>query len=619
MPKYRSETTMVGRMATSARSLWRAAGVGDEDFGKPLIAIANSYTNFVPGHVHLKQIGELVAEEIGRAGGIAREFNTIAVDDGIAMGHIGMRYSLPSRDLIADAVESMVNAHCADALICISNCDKITPGMMMAAMRLNIPTIFVSGGPMETGNYNKGGIVQRVDALDTLIVLGNPDSTEEDLHNIQESACPTCGSCAIMGTANSMNCITEAMGLALPGNGTLLATHKEREQLYRRAARRVVEMAKDYYQNDNETLLPRAIATPDSFAHGMRASMAFGGSTNTILHLLAAAEEAEADFTIDDIGKLSDSTPLLCLVSPATHDVFIEDLHRAGGVMRILGELDRAGLVNRDCRSCLGGTIGDAIDQWDIRRTENEEVHDFYRAAPGGSRTIAPHSQDHRYMQVDTDGSAGVIRDVPNAFDQDGGLNVLYGNLAPQSCMVKGAAVAPEMRQFRGRAMCYDVMEDALEAIQGGAIKAGDLVVIRYEGPRGGPGMREMLTPTGMLKAVGLGSVCGLVTDGRFSGATSGLSIGHVSPEAAAGGTIGLIEDGDEIAIDIDNRSIELCVSDEELQSRRDAMNARGAAAWRPSNDRNASTWLRLWGLMASSASRGGCRDRERLARFESL
>jgi dihydroxy-acid dehydratase len=619
----RSEPVTQGRMAVGARALWRATGVADGDFGKPIIAIANAYTQFVPGHVHLKDLGDLVAEEVATAGGIAREFNTIAVDDGIAMSHGGMRYSLPSRDLIADAVETMVNAHCADALVCISNCDKITPAMLMAALRLNIPTIFVSGGPMESGVFNHRGVMKRVDAIDSLMVLGDPTSTEEDLHGIQESACPTCGSCAIMGTANSMNCITEAMGLALPGNGTLVATHADREDLFRRAGRRIVELARAHYDQGDQRVLPRSIATKTGFEHGMRASMAIGGSTNTTLHLLAAAREAGVDFSIDDIARISDTTPLVCKVSPARHEVFIEDMHRAGGVMRVLGELDRAGLIDKSLPTVHAPTLGDALNRWDLTRCEGhadaEATRQFYRAGPGGVRSTRAFGQDQRFPSVDTDAAKGCIRDVAHAFDTVGGLAVLYGNLAPDSAIVKSAAVPESMMRFTGRALCFELMEDACEAIQDGTVQPGHVVVIRYEGPRGGPGMREMLMPTGLLVARKLHTQCALLTDGRFSGATEGLAVGHVSPEAAAGGAIALIEDGDEIAFDVPGRRVELLVDADTLAARTERMRALSAQAWRPTKPRTTSMWLRTYGALASSADQGGGRDPARLAQLEAL
>ncbi|WP_298210331.1 dihydroxy-acid dehydratase [Acidovorax sp.] len=619
----RSCTVTQGRMAAGARALWRATGVADGDFGKPIIAIANAYTQFVPGHVHLKNLGDVVAEEIAAAGGIGREFNTIAVDDGIAMGHEGMRYSLPSRDLIADAVETMVQAHRADALVCISNCDKITPAMLMAALRLNIPTIFVSGGPMESGVFNHRGVVKRVDAIDSLMVMGDPKSTEADLHGIQESACPTCGSCAIMGTANSMNCITEGMGLALPGNGTLVATHKDREGLFRAAGRRIVELARAYYEQGDERVLPRSIATKQGFEHGMRVSMAIGGSTNTTLHLLAAAREAQVDFTIDDIARVSDTTPLICKVSPARHEMFIEDMHRAGGVMRVLGELDRAGLIDKSLPCVHATSLGDALAHWDLARCQDHAEADatqtFYRAGPGGVRSATAFSQSKRFPSIDLDGIHGCIHDAAHAFDTVGGLAVLYGNLAPNSAVVKSAAVPDNMKHFTGRAICFELMEDACAAIQDGTVQAGHVVVIRYEGPRGGPGMREMLLPTGLLVARKLHTQCALVTDGRFSGATEGLAVGHVSPEAASGGVIALIEDGDEITFDIPGRGLHLRVDEATLQARAATMRSLGDKAWRPTKPRTASLWLRSFGALASSADQGGGRDPQRLAQLEAL
>jgi dihydroxy-acid dehydratase len=610
-------------MAVGARALWRATGVGENDFGKPIVAIANAYTQFVPGHVHLKDLGALVAEEITQVGGIGREFSTIAVDDGIAMGHDGMRYSLPSRDLIADAVETMVNAHKADALVCLSNCDKITPGMLMAALRLNIPTIFVSGGPMESGIFNHRGVMKRVDAIDSLMVLGDPKSTEEDLHGIQESACPTCGSCAIMGTANSMNCITEAMGLALPGNGTLVATHVDRETLFRQAGRRIVELARAHYQDGDDRVLPRSIATKAGFENGMRTSMAIGGSTNTILHLLAAAREADVDFNIDDIARISDTTPLICKVSPARHEVFIEDMHRAGGVMRVLGELDRGGLIDTSVPCVHAPSLADALQRWNLMQCANhpeaEATRQFYRAGPGGFRSTRAFGQSKRFPSTDTDGAEGCIRDIEHAFDAVGGLSVLYGNLAPASAIVKSAAVPEEMKVFKGQAICFELMEDACEAIQNGVVQAGHVVVIRYEGPRGGPGMREMLMPTGLLVARQLHTCCALLTDGRFSGATEGLAVGHVSPEAAAGGAIALIEDSDEIEFDIPKRRLSLLVDEATLTTRAQRMRDRGAMAYRPLKPRTQSVWLRTFGALASSADKGGGRDPARLAQLEGL
>ena len=616
--KLRSSTTTEGSMAPTARALWRATGTVESDFGRPIIAIANSFTQFVPGHVHLRNLGAMVAEEIYQAGGIAKEFNTIAVDDGIAMSHDGMLYSLPSRDLIADSVEYMVNAHCADALVCISNCDKITPGMLMAAMRLNIPAIFVSGGPMESGRYQHDGSTTKIDVVDTLVVGSNPESTDEQILEVERSACPTCGSCALMGTANSMNCLTEALGLALPGNGTLLATHSDRESLFRRAGSRIVELCSQYYEQEDASVLPRSIGRKEALENAMRVSLAMGGSTNTILHMLAIAQEARVPFTIQDIGQLAESTPSLCRVAPAADQVFIEDLHRAGGVMSILGELQRAGLVDTSVTTVAGDTLDEVLTTWDITESNNEQALELYRAAPGGRFSLQAFSQSNRFSDVDRDRATGVIRNCANAFDDNGGIVMLYGNLAPEGCVVKSAAIDPGCFQLKGRAIVFDSKDDTVRAIQDGTVKAGHVVVIRYEGPKGGPGMQEMIAPTGILKARGLDKVCALITDGRFSGATSGLSIGHISPEAAAGGLIGLVRDGDAIHIDVHQRRIELVVDEEELKQRRAEEQAKGVMAWRPLRERQASAALRLYGLLATSASRGGARDLERLARLES-
>lgn len=616
--KLRSDTVTKGVLNTGARALWRATGTKSTEFGKPIIAIANSFTEFVPGHVHLKEVAELVGREIRAAGGVPKQFNTIAVDDGIAMGHQGMMYSLPSRDLIADSVEYMVNAHAADALICLSNCDKITPGMLMAALRLNIPTIFVSGGPMESGKINFRGKDMKIDAIDTLMVMGDPTATEVEIDAVEEAACPTCGSCALMGTANSMNCLTEGFGLALPGNGTTLATHKDREKLFRDASHQIVRMAEAYYRDGDDRVLPRAICSREGFENAARLSMAMGGSTNTILHLMAAAQEAGIDWTVADFDRISESTPCLCKVSPNAHEVFVEDMHRAGGVMGIMAELKRAGLLNDTNPAAYAPTIGAAIDAWDITVPGHDEAEMLYRAGPGGVRNLRPFSQDMRFRDLDTDRETGVIRDAAHAFSETGGLAVLHGNLAPDSCIVKAAGVPDVLTEFTGPARVFESKDDCIDAITNDRIQPGDCVVIRYEGPRGGPGMQEMLTPTGLLKAKGLGDKCGLITDGRFSGATSGLSIGHISPEAASGGLIGLIEDGDPIRISLSGRSIDFLVDDTEIARRRAAMQARGAEAWKPvARDREVSVALRIFGLLAGSADKGGSRDKTRLAMLE--
>ncbi|AOU97333.1 dihydroxy-acid dehydratase [Acidihalobacter yilgarnensis] len=610
MPQYRSWTTTRGRNMAGARALWRATGMKDGDFNKPIIAIANSFTQFVPGHVHLKDLGQLVAREIEAAGGVAKEFNTIAVDDGIAMGHGGMLYSLPSRELIADAVEYMVNAHCADALVCISNCDKITPGMLNAALRLNIPTVFVSGGPMESGKAVIGGKTVHLDLVDAMVSAANPHESDEDVDIMERSACPTCGSCSGMFTANSMNCLTEALGLSLPGNGSLLATHADREALFRRAGRQVVELARRYYEQDDTQVLPRAIATFEAFENAMSLDIAMGGSTNTVLHLLAAAEEAGVDFTMSDMDRLSRQVPNLCKVAPSTPLYHMEDVHRAGGVMGLLGELDRGGLLHRDVPTVHSASMSEALDTWDVCRTRDEAVTTLYRAGPGNVPTQQAFSQDKRWPTLDLDRENGCIRDIAHAYSRDGGLAVLYGNLAVDGCVVKTAGVDASILRFSGPAVVCESQEEAVEKILDGAIKAGDVVIIRYEGPRGGPGMQEMLYPTSYLKSQGLGKACALITDGRFSGGTSGLSIGHVSPEAGEGGAIGLIEPGDRIEIDIPARSIRIAVSDEVLESRRAAMEARGAAAWKPANrTREVSPALRAYAAMTTSASRGAVRD----------
>ncbi|WP_448205990.1 dihydroxy-acid dehydratase [Azospirillum sp. sgz302134] len=610
MPHYRSRTSTHGRNMAGARGLWRATGMKDGDFGKPIIAIANSFTQFVPGHVHLKDLGQLVAREIEKAGGVAKEFNTIAVDDGIAMGHDGMLYSLPSRELIADAVEYMANAHCADALVCISNCDKITPGMLMAAMRLNIPAVFVSGGPMEAGKVNWRGKTKAVDLIDAMVAAADPNVTDEEAAEMERGSCPTCGSCSGMFTANSMNCLTEALGLSLPGNGTILATHADRKELFLAAGRMAVELCRRWYQEEDATALPRGIATFEAFENAMTLDIAMGGSTNTVLHLLAAAQEGEVPFTMADIDRLSRRVPNVCKVAPAVSDVHIEDVHRAGGIFGILGELDRAGLLNCNVATVHAKTLGDAIERWDVKRTQDESVHTLYKAAPGGIPTTIAFSQEKRWPALDLDREKGVIRAVDSAFSKDGGLAVLFGNIAEKGCIVKTAGVDASNLVFAGPARVFESQDAAVEAILGDSVKAGDVVVIRYEGPRGGPGMQEMLYPTSYLKSKGLGKACALVTDGRFSGGTSGLSIGHASPEAAQGGAIGLVEEGDRIEIDIPNRSIRLAVSDEELQRRRDAMNAKGAAAWKPaSRNRVVSPALRAYAALTTSADRGAVRD----------
>jgi dihydroxy-acid dehydratase len=607
MKPLRSDTTTRGNRAAASRSLWRATGMAGDDFGKPIIAVANSFTQFVPGHVHLQNVGSLVASEIKAAGGVAREFNTIAVDDGIAMGHDGMLYSLPSRDLIADSVEYMVNAHCADALVCISNCDKITPGMLMAALRLNIPAVFVSGGPMEAGRVLQNGeLVKKVDLVDAFTSAANPNVFPGiSLEEVEESACPTCGSCSGMFTANSMNCLTEALGLSLPGNGSLLATHRDRAELFLEAGRLVVELANRYYREDDDSVLPRSIASFDAFSNAMAVDIAMGGSTNTILHLLAAAQEAKVDFKLSHIDAMSRRVPHLCKVSPATPDYYMEDVHRAGGMMAILGELDKAGLVNRDVSTVHSASLAQALEHWDIGRSSADDARRLYSAAPGGVRTTKPFSQENRW-ELDQDRRQGCIRDIENAYSSEGGLAVLYGNLAENGCIVKTAAVAESMFQFVGKARVFDEMEVAEEAILAGEIKPGDVVVIRYEGPKGGPGMQEMLTPTTAIKSMGLGESCALITDGRFSGATGGLSVGHISPEAASGGVIALIEEGDHIAFDIPGRSIELKVDDTTLDERRQAMKAFKPPAPRR---RRVSKALRAYAIFASSADRGGIRD----------
>ena len=611
MPKYRSSITYDTKKMAGARALWKATGMKDEDFGKPIIAIANSFTQFVPGHVHLKNVGSLVAEAIEKAGGVAKEFNTIAVDDGIAMGHDGMLYSLPSREIIADSVEYMVNAHRADALVCISNCDKVTPGMLMAAMRLNIPTIFVSGGPMEAGVLKDH---HKLDLIDAMIVSADPKATDEEINAVESVACPTCGSCSGMFTANSMNCLTEALGMALPGNGTIVATHARRKDLYTKAGELIVKLAKSYYEHDDDSVLPRSIATKDAFENAMSLDIAMGGSTNTVLHLLAVACEAQVDFTMKDIDRLSRHVPHICKVAPSTPDYHIEDVHRAGGIMSILHELQKAGLLHTDCRTVLQESMGEEIAQYAIDVTTNEEVKKFYLAAPAGVRTIEPFSQENYYKEADQDRANGCIRDREHAFSQDGGLAVLYGNLAQDGCIVKTAGVDSSILKFVGPAIVFESQEEAVEGILGGKVKAGNVVVIRYEGPKGGPGMQEMLYPTSYLKSMGLGKSCALITDGRFSGGSSGLSIGHVSPEAANGGNIAFVQNGDMIKIDIPNREITLSVDDDELNERRNEMETRGNMAYRPQHrTRVVSTALKTYAALASSADKGGVRDLAKL------
>ncbi len=611
MPKLRSATSTQGRNMAGARALWRATGMTDKDFGKPIIAVVNSFTQFVPGHVHLKDIGQLVAREIEKAGGVAKEFNTIAVDDGIAMGHGGMLYSLPSRDLIADSVEYMVNAHCADAMVCISNCDKITPGMLMAALRLNIPTVFVSGGPMEAGKTKLSDQIIKLDLVDAMIQGANPNVSDEDSDKIERSACPTCGSCSGMFTANSMNCLTEALGLSLPGNGSCLATHADRKQLFLEAGKQIVELCKRYYEQDDQRVLPRNIATKAAFENAMSLDIAMGGSTNTVLHLLAAAQEAEVDFTMADIDRLSRKVPCLSKVAPNTQKYHMEDVHRAGGIMAILGELDRAGLLHNDTHTVLGLSLAEQLAHYDIKLTQDEKVHKFFRAGPAGIRTTEAFSQDCRWDMVDDDRENGCIRSKEFAYSQDGGLAMLSGNLAQDGCIVKTAGVDESILKFTGKAIVFESQEDAVAGILGGKVQAGHVVVIRYEGPKGGPGMQEMLYPTSYLKSMGLGKACALLTDGRFSGGTSGLSIGHVSPEAAAGGTIGLVSDGDTIEIDIPNRTIQLCVEEEELAQRRVKQDKLG---WQPANrQREVSFALKVYGHFATSADKGAVRDKSKI------
>ncbi len=618
MPAYRSRTSTHGRNMAGARALWRATGMKDGDFNKPIIAVVNSFTQFVPGHVHLKDLGQLVAGAIAEAGGVAKEFNTIAIDDGIAMGHDGMLYSLPSRDLIADSVEYMVNAHCADAMVCISNCDKITPGRLMAAMRVNIPTIFVSGGPMEAGKAVIGGKTIHLDLVDAMVKAADSSVSDADVEAIERSACPTCGSCSGMFTANSMNCLAEALGLALPGNGTVVATHADRKGLFLRAGRQIVELCRRYYEQDDAKVLPRGIATFEAFENAMSLDVSMGGSTNTVLHLLAIAREAGVDFTMADIDRISRKVPCLCKVAPATEKYHIEDVHRAGGIFGILGELDRSGLIHRNVPTVHTKTIGEALDIWDVmHRSHDLGVYEFFKAAPGGVPSQTAFSQSARYPELDLDRTLGCIRDKAHAYSQDGGLAVLYGNLAEEGCIVKTAGVDESIWKFTGTAHVFESQDAAVQGILSDAVKPGEIVLIRYEGPKGGPGMQEMLYPTSYLKSKHLGKVCALVTDGRFSGGSSGLCIGHVSPEAAEGGLIGLVEHGDTIEIDIPNRRIHLAVPVTELQKRRAAMEARGEQAWQPAVQRQriVSASLQAYSLMATSAAKGAVRDVGQLKR----
>jgi dihydroxy-acid dehydratase len=607
MPVYRSRTTTHGRNNAGARGLWRATGMKDGDFGKPIIAIVNSFTQFVPGHVHLKDLGQMVAREVEAAGGVAKEFSTIAVDDGIAMGHDGMLYSLPSREIIADSVEYMVNAHCADAMVCISNCDKITPGMLMAAMRLNIPAVFVSGGPMEAGKAVIKGKEIALDLVDAMVVAADDKYTDEEVDEIEKAACPTCGSCSGMFTANSMNCLTEALGLSLPGNGSTLATHGDRKRLFIEAGHLIVDITKRYYEQNDDSILPRNVANKKAFENAMALDIAMGGSTNTVLHVLAAAHEGGIDFTMDDIDAMSRRVPCLSKVAPAKQDVHMEDVHRAGGIMAILGQLDNAGLINRDCFTVHAPTMKDALDRWDISRTKEDKVHDFFKAAPGNVRSATAFSQNKRYAELDLDREKGVIRSAKHAFSQDGGLAVLKGNIAPDGCIVKTAGVDESILKFSGPARVFESQNASVEAILSNKIKEGDVVVIRYEGPKGGPGMQEMLYPTSYLKSKGLGKACALLTDGRFSGGTSGLSIGHASPEAAAGGAIGLVREGDMIDIDIPNRTISLRVPEAELAQRRAEQDKKG---WKPekARPRKVSQALKAYALFATSADKGAVR-----------
>ncbi|MES0371605.1 MAG: dihydroxy-acid dehydratase [Mariprofundaceae bacterium] len=614
MPAYRSRTSTHGRNMAGARSLWRATGMKDDDFDKPIIAVVNSFTQFVPGHVHLKDIGQMVAREIEAAGGVAKEFNTIAIDDGIAMGHGGMLYSLPSRDLIADSVEYMVNAHTADAMVCISNCDKITPGMLMAALRLNIPAVFVSGGPMEAGKVTLNNRELHLDLVDAMVMAANPDESDEDVAAVERSACPTCGSCSGMFTANSMNCLAEALGLALPGNGSLLATHADRRELFLEAGRTAVALCERYYKNEDVSALPRSIATFEAFENAMALDIAMGGSTNTVLHLLACAHEAGVDFTMKDIDRMSRKVPNLCKVAPAVQHYHMEDVHRAGGVIGILAELDRGGLIHRDLPTVHAASMGESLDANDVTNEANSEPREMYRAAPGGVPTQVAFSQSERWKSLDTDRAEGCIRDMEHAYSKEGGIAVLFGNIAERGCIVKTAGVDESIWTFTGRARVFESQDDAVSAILNDKIQAGDTVIIRYEGPKGGPGMQEMLYPTSYLKSKGMGKVCALLTDGRFSGGTSGLSIGHASPEAAEGGAIGLVEEGDSIEIDIPNRTINLAVSDDVLAARRVAMEAKGADAWKPvGRERVVSQALKAYAAMTTSADRGAVRDVEQL------
>ncbi|MDO4676262.1 MAG: dihydroxy-acid dehydratase [Anaerobiospirillum succiniciproducens] len=611
MAELRSSVTYKTKKMAGARALWKATGMKDEDFGKPIVAIANSFTQFVPGHVHLKDIGQMVAQAVYEAGGIAREFNTIAVDDGIAMGHSGMLYSLPSREIIADSVEYMCNAHKADALICISNCDKVTPGMLMAAMRLNIPTIFVSGGPMEAGKIEGK---HKLDLVDAMVVSADPNVSDEEIQEVESVACPTCGSCSGMFTANSMNCLTEALGLALPGNGTIVATHAQRKELFLKAGKIIVDLAKRYYEGEDDKVLPRSIATKAAFENAMTLDIAMGGSTNTVLHLLAVACEAGVDFTMQDIDRLSRKVPHICKVAPSTHEYHIEDVHRAGGIMAILNQLKKADLLHLDCRNVLQMSLGEELESYCVENNASDEVKKFFLAAPGGKRTIEAFSQDNYYQDSDSDRAAGCIRDKEHAYSQDGGLAVLYGNLALDGCIVKTAGVDSSALKFVGPAIVYESQEDAVEGILGGEVKAGHVVIIRYEGPKGGPGMQEMLYPTSYLKSMGLGKSCALITDGRFSGGTSGLSIGHVSPEAANGGNIALIRNGDMVKIDIPGREISVSLDEAELEKRRAQEKERGAQAFKPqSRVREVTTALKTYASLASSADKGGVRDLSKL------
>ena len=611
MPVYRSKTSTHGRNMAGARALWRATGMTDDDFKKPIIAVVNSFTQFVPGHVHLKDMGQLVAREIEKAGGVAKEFNTIAIDDGIAMGHDGMLYSLPSRDLIADSVEYMANAHCADALVCISNCDKITPGMLMASLRLNIPTIFVSGGPMEAGKTKLSGKFIKLDLVDAMVAAVDPSVSDEQAEEYERSACPTCGSCSGMFTANSMNCLTEVLGLSLPGNGTMLATHADRRGLFETAGKRIVEITRDYYENDNDSVLPRSIASFEAFENVITLDIAMGGSTNTILHLMAAAQEAGVDFGMDDIDRMSRKVPQLCKVAPNTPEYHVEDVHRAGGIMAILGELDRAGLLHTDTSTVHTATLKDAINKWDIKINDDPELHTFFKAGPAGIPTQTAFSQDCRWDTLDADRENGCIRSIEHAYSQEGGLAILTGNIAEKGCVVKTAGVDENILVFEGKVRIFESQDSAVTGILADEVVAGDIVVIRYEGPKGGPGMQEMLYPTSYLKSKGLGKACALLTDGRFSGGTSGLSIGHVSPEAASGGAIALVEEGDVIKIDIPNRTINVLLSDEVLTQRRAAMDAKGRDGWKPREDRprKVSAALKAYAAMVTSADQGAVRD----------